>query len=66
MGKLDKTEKYTVAGLCFGAVGVFFCDIQAEFARRRAERERRRAERENRGWRHRGAPERVPFGMCLI
>ena len=25
MGKMDKTEKYTVAGLCFGAVGVFFC-----------------------------------------
>ena len=53
---MDKTEKYTVAGLCFGGSGVFLCGmlrdrrIQAEFARRRAERERRRVERENRGW----------------
>ena len=23
MGKMDKTEKYTVAGLCFGGRGVF-------------------------------------------
>lgn len=26
MGKMDETEKYTVAGLCFGAVGMFFCE----------------------------------------
>lgn len=33
MGKLDKTEKYTVAGLCFGAVGVFFCEDATVCAR---------------------------------
>lgn len=26
MGKMDKTEKYTVAGLCFGGSGVFLCE----------------------------------------
>ena len=26
MGKMDKTEKYTVAGLCFGGGGVFLCE----------------------------------------
>lgn len=33
MGKMDETEKYTVAGLCFGAVGMFFCEDATVCAR---------------------------------
>ena len=33
MGKMDKTEKYTVAGLCFGGSGVFLCEDAVVCAR---------------------------------
>lgn len=33
MGKMDKTEKYTVAGLCFGGGGVFLCEDAVVCAR---------------------------------
>ena len=33
MGKMDRTEKYTVAGLCFGGSGVFLCEDAVVCAR---------------------------------